>query len=100
MIRPHTLRPDRARAALTSLSAVGAAVGGFGVGVLFAKPLAATAWPALTIGLAAHLFGMIGLMRLQATAGYQPSSTERFGYWLCWAIITALLVYAAIELIR
>jgi hypothetical protein len=100
VIGPHTSRPDRARAALTSLSAVGAAVGGFGVGVLFAKPLGAAAWPALIVGLAVHLFGMIGSMRLQATEGYQPSSAERIGYWLCWAIIAALLVYAAIEVIR
>ena len=76
---------------------MGAAVAGFGFGVLFAGPLVATAWPAMAIGLAVHLFAMIGLMRLEAMDGYQPTAVERLGYWLCWAIIAVLIVYAAVE---
>ena len=91
---------NRARAALGSLSAVGAAVAGFGAGVLFAGPLSALAWPAVIIGIGVHLFGMIGTMRLQSASGYIPSSIERIGYWLCWAMVAALLVYAGVDLVR
>ena len=76
---------------------MGAAVAGLGFGVLFARPLIATAWPALVIGLAVHLFAMIGLMRLQVIEGYRLTAVERLGYWLCWAIIAVLIVYAAVE---
>lgn len=93
-------RDDRVRAALASLSAIGAAVAGFGVGLLFAAELAALAWPAVAAGIASHLFGMIGTMRLQSAYGYRPSALERIGYWTCWAIIAALLVYAGVEIVR
>jgi hypothetical protein len=93
-------RDDRVRAALASLSAIGAAVAGFGVGLLFGAELAALAWPAVAAGIAAHLFGMIGTMRLQSAHGYRPSALERIGYWTCGAIIAALLVYAGVEIAR
>ena len=68
--------------------------------MLFAKELIATAWPAIVGGIAVHLFGMVGTMRLQAIEGYRPSSLETSAYWLCWAIIFVLLVYAAAEFFR
>lgn len=91
---------NRARAAFGSLSAVGAAVAGFGAGILFAGPLRALAWPAMIIGIGVHLFGMVGTMRLQSASGYIPSSIERIGSWFCWVIIAALLVYAGMDLLR
>lgn len=97
-MRSASLRDDRASAALRSLSAIGAALAGFGVGVLFASALNAFAWPAIIIGIAVHVFGMLGTMRLQSVAGYAPSALERSGYWLCWVIIAVLLIYAAVEL--
>jgi hypothetical protein len=90
----------RTRAALGSLSAAGAAVAGFGVGVLFAGALAPLAWPAVIVGVVSHLIGMLGTMRLHSAQGYKPSAIEKIGYWLCWAIIAALLVYASVELVR
>ena len=95
-----SLRGDRARAALGSLSAVGAAVAGFGGGVLFAGALSALAWPAVILGIGVHLFGMLGTIRLRSAEGYTPSSIETIGYWLCWAIIAALLIYAGRELVQ
>lgn len=92
------MRDDRARAALGSLSAIGAALAGFGVGVLFASALSTLAWPAIAVGIAVHVFGMVGTMRFQSAAGYAPSALERSGYWLCWVIIAGLLIYAAVEL--
>jgi len=62
--------------------------------------MAALAWPATIAGIAVHLFGMIGTMGLQSGEGYQPSALERSGYWLCWAIIVGLLVYAGVELLQ
>ena len=91
---------DRARAALGSLSAVGAAVAGFGVGVLFADRVPALAWPAVVGGVVVHLFGMVGTMRQRSVEGYRPARLERFGYWACWLIIGALLAYAIAEWFR
>jgi len=96
-VRPHD---DRARAALGSLSAVGAGVAGFGAGVLFADRVPALAWPALVGGVVVHLFGMVGAMRLQSAEGYRPARLERFGYWACWLIIGALFAYAIAEWLR
>lgn len=91
---------NRTRAALGSLSAVGASVAGFGVGVLFADRIPALAWPAVVGGVVVHLFGMVGTMRLQSVEGYKPARLERFGYWACWLIIGALLAYAIAEWFR
>ena len=98
MIGTHNRGRDRSRAALASLSAIGAAIAGLGVGVIFAEPLGSIAWPAAAAGIAIHLFGMVGTMRLQSAESYVPSPIERIGYWLCWAIIAALLAYAGLEL--
>ena len=100
MIATVGIGQDRARAALASLSAVGAALAGFGVGVIFAEPLGPLGWPALAVGVVIHLFGMIGIMRLQSAKDYQPSALEKVGYWACWAVILALLAYAGLELVR
>lgn len=100
MIQAHASPPNRARAALGSLSAVGAAIAGFGVGVLFAGRMAALAWPATIIGIVVHLFGMIGTVRLFSREGYRPSALEWSGYWLCWAIVAGLLAYAGVELLQ
>ena len=91
---------DRAGATLASLSAIGAAVAGFGVGVLLAADLKPLAWPAVVVGVAVHLFGMVGTMRTRTAGGYAPTVAEKAGYWLCWAIIVALLAYGAVELVR
>ena len=89
---------DRTLAALGSLSSIGAAVAGLGVGILFARQLAPLAWPALAVGMIVHLYGMIGGMRVRGRHGYRPGSLETAGYWACWAIVAGLLVYTAIEL--
>lgn len=91
-------RPDRIIAALGSLSAVGAALAGLGVGVIFADRLTAVAWPAVAAGVIVHLYGMIGAMRARSDQGYRPLPVETAGYWLCWVIIFGLAVYAVVEL--
>ena len=83
------------RGRLTSLSAVGAAVAGAGVGVAFADKLGAAMWPLLLIGLVVHLWGMVGARRLNAAA-YVPSRAELFGYWICWAIVAAGAAYVLV----
>lgn len=90
-------RPDRTIAALGSLSAVGAALAGLGVGVIFADRLTAVAWPAVAAGVVVHLYGMIGAMKARSHQGYRPSPVETAGYWSCWAIIFGLVVYAVVE---
>ena len=100
MSQVRTSSPNRSRAALASLSAVGAAIAGFGVGVLFAGPMAAVAWPAMIVGIVAHLVGMLGTIWVQASEDYRPSAVESASYWLCWAVILALLLYAGAELLK
>ncbi|GGD96562.1 hypothetical protein GCM10011515_15530 [Tsuneonella deserti] len=89
---------DRTLTMLGSLSSIGAAVAGVGVGILFASELAPVAWPALAIGVIVHLYGMVGGVRVRGRHGYRPGSLETAGFWACWAIVAGLLVYAAIEL--
>jgi hypothetical protein len=91
-------RPDRAIAALGSLSTVGAALAGLGVGVIFANRLTAVAWLAVAAGVVVHLFGMMGAMRARSHQGYRPSPVETAGYWSCWAVIFGLAVYGVVEL--
>ena len=95
----HSPSASRAGATLASLSSIGAAVAGMGVGVLLAADLRPLAWPAVVIGVGVHLFGMVGTMRMRTAEGYVPSLPERAGYWLCWAIIAVLFGYGAMELL-
>ena len=99
-MRETSFNASRTGATLASLSAIGAAVAGFGVGVLLATDLKPLAWPAVVVGIAVHLFGMVGATRIRTAGGYMPSVAERAGFWLCWAIIAALLVYGAAEIVR
>ena len=83
---------ERQRGRLTSLSSIGAAIAGVGVGVAFASTLRPAMWPLLLIGVGVHLWGMVAAHRLNAAA-YRPSRGEQIGYWTCWAIIALSAVY-------
>jgi hypothetical protein len=91
---------ERIRSALTTLSTVGAAVAGAGVGALLSSALAPVAWGFVAVGVISHLLGMVGVRRLLSSAGYQIPAWQRFGYWLCWAAIGAIALYALREAIR
>jgi hypothetical protein len=78
---------ERRRAALATLSTVGAAMAGVGVGILASAALSSLAWPILAVGIAIHLFGMVGTRRVVSSTGYQPAKWEQAAYWLCWAAI-------------
>ena len=91
---------ERARSALTSLSTVGAALAGLGLGALIAPTLSEVAAAVLAVGIVAHLIGMVGLRRKLFAAGYRPPLWQRLAYWLCWATIAAVLAYAVWEAMR
>ena len=93
-------RLERSRSALTTLSAVGAALAGAGVGALLGTELKPLAWWIFTIGIIAHLVGMVGVRRVLASAGYRPPAWEVAAYWLCWAAIAAITAYGLVELAR
>jgi hypothetical protein len=93
-------RMERSRSALTSLSAVGAALAGAGVGALLGTELRPLAWWILAIGILAHLVGMVGVRRLLAAGRYQPPAWQVAAYWLCWAAITAITGFGLMELVR
>jgi hypothetical protein len=91
---------ERRRAALTTLGTVGAAVAGAGIGALLAPTLLPFAWAIVAVGVISHLVGMVGLRSLLASAGYRAPAWQRLGYWLCWAAIAVVLLYAIMEAVR
>jgi hypothetical protein len=93
-------RLERKRSALTTLSAVGAALAGAGVGVLLGDELRPLAWWILAIGILAHLVGMAGVRKLLAAAGYDPPAWQVAAYWLCWAAIAAIVGYGLLGVVR
>jgi len=72
---------------------------GLALGVILSSELRPIAWPMLAAGIAIHLFGMVSTRRLLSSIGHRPSLLERAGYWLCWAVIVAVLLYGAWALI-
>lgn len=95
MIHNTDLRTERVRAALTTLSTVGVAVAGAGIGALLASTLSPVAWWIIAVGLASHLVGMVGVRRVLSSSGYSPPGWQRLAYWLCWAAIGVIAIYAA-----
>lgn len=79
----------------SSLSSVGAALAGFGAGLLLADPFALAALPTLLAGLAVHIYGMTGAARLRREAGHMPGLWQVTGDWLCWLTIAVLVAYVA-----
>ena len=92
-------RAERQRSALTTLSTVGAAVAGAGVGVLLASALAPIAWAIVAVGLASHLVGMVGVRRLLSSARYRAPVWQQVAYWLCWAAIAIIGAYAVVDVL-
>ena len=90
---------DQKRNAALLLSVTGAAVAGTGAGALLGNALKPIAAAILIVGIAAHLVGMIGNRRAQSSAGYQFKWWEAAAYWLCWALIAAILAYLAMRLL-
>lgn len=88
---------ERARSALTTLSTVGAAIAGAGIGSLLGSALAPIAWWVAGVGLVSHLVGMVGVRRLQTSEGYQVPAWQRVAYWLCWVAVAAIVLFAALE---
>lgn len=88
---------ERLRARLTTLSTVGAAVAGAGIGTVLAPTLTPVVWWIIVLGVTSHLLGMVGVRRLLSSAGYRPPLWQHMAYWLCWAGIGIIAVYAAVE---
>lgn len=91
---------ERSRSALTTLSAVGTAFAGAGVGALLGTALRPLAWWIFAIGIFVHLAGMVGVRRVLAASGYHPPAWQFAAYWLCWAAITAITAFGLMELVR
>ena len=94
-----TLDPgqERTRSALTTLSVVGAAVAGAGVGSLLGADLRSLAWWVFAVGLLAHLVGMVGIRNFLAAGGYAPPAWQKAAYWLCWAAVGIVVAYGLFE---
>lgn len=88
---------ERTRSALTTLSVVGAAVAGAGVGALLGADLRPLAWWIFAAGLIAHLVGMVGIRNFLAAGGYFPPPWQKAAYWLCWAAVGIVVAYGLLE---
>ena len=78
-----------------SLSSVGAALAGFGAGLLLVDPLAFAALPSLVVGLSVHVYAMTGAARLRREADHLPTLWQASSYWVCWLTIAILVAYVA-----
>ena len=90
---PEVALARRARA-IDTLSVVGAATAGLGLGALAPGILKTAAAPLLVVGLVVHLAAMTARHRLDAE---RPAAWwEKALYWGCWAAILALAGYLAV----
>ena len=86
------LRADIRKAEL--LGTMGAGVLGAGLALLLQEWLAGVAVPLLLFGLIAHAYGMFARRRLESNAAVIRAKWETPMYWLCWAALTGVFVYA------
>jgi len=88
---------ERMRSALTTLSVMGAAVAGAGVGSLLGSDLWPLAWWIFAVGVLAHLVGMVGIRNFLAVGGYDPPTWQKAAYWLCWVAVGIVVTFGLIE---
>jgi hypothetical protein len=91
MIRAIALRQKRAELA----GATGAGVLGVGLGALLAQWTAHYATLLLVMGVVLHGWGMLEKHRLEAGADVPMWSTVL--YWVCWAMLTLLIIWIAFK---
>ena len=96
----HADQRERTRAGLTTLATVGAAIAGGGIGALLAPTLLPFAWAIVAVGIVSHLIGMVGLRSVLVSTGYRVPFWQQAAYWLCWAAIGIILLYALAEFVR
>jgi hypothetical protein len=87
------------RKQLELLGGAGAGILGAGVALLFARWLQPYALPALVIGIVTHGWAMFAKGRLERRAHEGQPRWAVAAEWLCWLMITALIVYVALPLL-
>lgn len=75
----------------TTLSAFGAGFIGLGVGLVLGLRAPAVGWAVLGLGLAAHALGMAFLHKRRKGHGDEQPAWLEHAYWLCWAILVAVI---------
>lgn len=78
-------------------SSIGAGVMGVGIGLLIATTAGGLAVPAVAIGLALHLWGMVDKHRAER-ASPQPAWSVAT-YWLCWIALAGLVGVLALRVV-
>lgn len=81
---------------LDLLSGVGAGVLGAGIALLLAPWLRPFAVPALLIGILAHGWAMYAKGKLERQANIQQPKWAVIAEWLCWLMLTGLIVYVGV----
>lgn len=95
---PPEIAVARRVKAVDTLSVVGAATAGLGLGALAPGVLKTAAAPLFVVGLVVHLAAMTARRRLDAE---RPAAWwEKALYWSCWAAILALAGYLALIWLR
>ena len=89
----HRARLERAELA----GGVGAGALGMGLGVLLASYLRGAGALLLLAGAALHASGMWDKHRIERSAHVRRLWWETLLYWVCWIVLTGVLVYALIR---
>lgn len=84
---------------LDIVGALGAAVLGAGVALVFKDWLFPFDVPAVLIGIAVHGGAMFAKNRLEMQSNVIQPMWERVAYWVCWVMLLALVGYIAFQLI-
>lgn len=84
---------------LDMMGALGAAVLGAGVALLFSEWLLSFAVPAVFIGIVAHGWSMYAKNRLERQSNILQPLWETVAYWVCWLLLVALIGYVVVHLI-
>lgn len=84
---------------LDMMGALGAAVLGAGVALLFSEWLLPFAVPAVFIGIAAHGWAMYAKNRFEHQSNVFQPAWEKVAYWVCWILLVALIGYVLVHII-
>lgn len=76
-------------------SSIGAGVLGVGIGILIATIAGGLAMPAIAVGLALHLWGMLDKHR--AERGTPQPAWSVATYWVCWIALAGLVGFLALR---
>ena len=84
---------------LDMMGALGAAVLGAGVALLFSEWLLPFAVPAALVGIAAHGWSMYAKHQLERQSNIFQALWETVAFRVCWLLLVALIAYVSVQIV-